>query len=987
MSMSDGGLDLRGRFLFDTSGAKSALDAVSSAATAGADKIIEEYRRAFDFTKNAIGIVGLGVALSTAVDSASQLEQSQAIQAQLLTNQGVASQFNLSMTQQQYDAARKSGDYTAAYYSKMLANQATYLSVQTGINREQITQAQTLAYTNTDIAKLVSAGPMVQGALSAAGQPLHNMRQNMQLFMTDAANLSKVMAGGHGSINSSARMLTRTLQDPMHHMSAMSRYGFTLSQSEQMRIRNVEMTNGLYAAQKQMLVDINNHVQNVAQEGTSPIELLKNDLQIIYTTLGSALLPLFKNLAGSLSTVLTALSPMLQSFGDALGQIMNNIGGFLAPLMQIVQPIFDLLVNGILPAFFAMIQPIIQLVNAVAVPIVKALTAVIEPMNKNGALTKVFVDLGKAMGTVFKPLIGVVQKLADSGIINTIFGAFVQILQTLEPIIPMLAGALVKMAIALLPVVTALITPAFVKVLQAWADVMVILAPYFVAAANGLSTLIKWITGNKGLTEAIAMLLAFWFTRKLFIAPIGLVAETLTGLIGRFARVATAAKNTGGVIKDAFSLNNQRDAEGNKMKTSFTQSLGVGLENRAQKMEESRLRRMEVYKERAEKGGMLSARWEKRAKRLEENKSFLEREYAKHGKSLEMDVAKDAKGTKFGRLLKGVLGLGLPGLGQASDNAKDPVTATNNLVDAINNLIATIQSSSMGGGGNNLEKKLEGKLENKVKSEIESKAKNEIGKKLEGELGKKLESKIGGRLVGAAKNFLGRGAAEEGGEALLAEGGGEAAAEGGILAAGAASGVATLGVGLAVAAATVAYMKWHKQINHALMSTAHHLENGAKDVAKWGAKTAKDAAKHFVNIGKHLLHGAGALVKGAAHIGGSILHSIGGFFGGLFGGGGGGNSGSKAANDSMAHIAQLKKMTFTDGALNVHIERVHHEAARALARGERRERGGETVVNIEKGAFVIEVKGNLDKGVSKQVEKYVEDQFNELHRRLRTVGR
>ena len=73
MSMSDGGLDLRGRFLFDTSGAKPALDAVSSAATAGSDKIIEEYRRAFDFTKNAIGIVGLGAALGTAVDSASKL--------------------------------------------------------------------------------------------------------------------------------------------------------------------------------------------------------------------------------------------------------------------------------------------------------------------------------------------------------------------------------------------------------------------------------------------------------------------------------------------------------------------------------------------------------------------------------------------------------------------------------------------------------------------------------------------------------------------------------------------------------------------------------------------------------------------------------------------------------------------------------------------------------------------------------------------------
>lgn len=983
MSMSDGGLDLRGRFLFDTSGAKTALDQVAHAATAGADKIIEEYRRAFDFTKNAIGIVGLGVGLEKAVDSASQLEQSQAIQAQLLTNQGMASQFNLSMTQQQYEAAKKSGDYTAAYYSKMLANQATYLSVQTGINREQFTQAQTLAYTNTDIAKLVSTGPMVQGALAAAGQPLHGMKQNMQLFMEDATNLSKVMGSGNGSVNSSARMLTRTLQDPMHHMAAMSRYGFTLSQNEQMRIRTLEMTNGLYAAQQQMLTDINNHVKGTAAVGTSPIELLKNDLQIIYTTLGTALLPLFKSLADSLGTVLTAISPVLQSFGEALGKVMNEIGGLLAPLMQIVQPIFDLLVKGILPAFFQMITPLVKLVNAVAVPLVTAFTAVLGAMNKNGTLINIFYDLGKAMGTVFGPLVVVVRKLADSGVLNQIFGAFAKVLSTLAPILPALAGAFVQMAIALLPIVAAL-TPAFVQVLQTWATIMVKLTPFIVMAADALAKLVGWLTGHKGLTEAIAMVLAVWFTRSLFIAPIGLVAETLTGLVGRFARVATAARNTGGVIKDAFSLNNQRDLGGKKMKTSFVQSLGVGLENRAAKMEEARLRRVEVYKERAEKDGMLASRWEKRAKRLEEHKSFLEREYAKHGKALELDVAKGAKGTKLGRLLKGMLGLGLPGLGQASDNAKDPVTATNNLVDAINNLIATIQSSSMGGGGNSVVNKAEGELKSKVEGEVKS----NLGKKLEGDLGKKLEKRFGGRLVNMAKNFLGRGTAEEAGAGLLEAGSGEAAAEGGIMAAGAASGAATLGVGLAVAAATVAYMKWHKTINHAVFATADKLKNGVKDVARFGENAAKNAVKATVSIGKHLVHGATDLVKGVAHIGGSIVHSIGGFFGGLFGGGGGGGNHNTTKNvtDSMSHIAQLKKMTFTEGALNVHVDKMSDHARRAMA-GEKRRGGEEVKVIVEKGAFTIEVKGDMDKGVSKQVEKYVEDQFKELQRRLRAVGR
>lgn len=996
------GLDLRGRFLFDTSGAKTALDQVSHAAVVGADKVIEEYRRAFEFTKKTIGLVGLGVGIERAVESATKLEQAQAIQAQLLVNtfgqQNAQKNFGLSISKATYESQQKLGNYTSAYYSKTLAAQATYLSVQTGINREQFTQAQTLAYTNNYVSKLVSTGPMLKGSLTSAGQPLHGMRKNMQLFMQDAVNLSSVMSGGQGSVHSSARMLTRVLQDPMHRMSMMTRYGFSLSQSEQMRIRTLEMTNGLYAAQQQMLVDINNHVKSASQVSASPIELLKNDLQIIYTTLGSALLPLFKNLAGSLGTVLTSISPLLQTFGDGLGQVMNEIGTLLAPLMQVVQPIFDLLVNGILPAFFALLTPIIKLVNAVAVPLVNALVAIIEPMNKTGTLTNVFIQLGKAMGTVFAPLVKIVKKLADSGVLNQIFGAFTKILQTLAPILPELTSAFVSILVALLPIVAAL-TPAFIKVLQAWADIMVTLAPVIVMVANGLASLIKWITGNKGITDAIAMLAAVWFTRKLFLAPISLAIEMLGGLVGKLGTVASTAKGVGTIFGSVFRggekgagilsrykmagvvnkeenrsgfLNRIRAMRGLKMQSDkFGERVGKTLEDIGNKREKQIETKIAHYKDHVERG-IFTARSTKKLEKWEALKKEGSR-FEKLSKGLAPELEAEAKkGGKFS-VLKNLLGFGGGLVPSAREDAKDPLTATKNLTIAINNLIATIESSSMGGGGNNVEKKLEG--------EIKSGAKKEIGKILEGEPGKKLEKRVGGRLVGMAKNFLGRGAAGAGEEALLA-GGSEAAAEGGILAAGAASGVATLGIGLAIAGATVAYMKWHKQINHAISSTAHHLANGAKNVAKWGMKTAKDAAKHFVSIGKHLLHGAGALVSGAAHVGGSILHSVGGFFGGLFGGGGG----SSHSTDSMAHISQLRKMTFVGGALNVHVDKMSDHARRAMT-SENRKHGGASNVVIQKGAFTIEVRGDMDKGVSKQIEKYVEDQFKELHRQLRAIHR
>ena len=79
-------------------------------------------------------------------------------------------------------------------------------------------------------------------------------------------------------------------------------------------------------------------------------------------------------------------------------------------------------------------------------------------------------------------------------------------------------------------------------------------------------------------------------------------------------------------------------------------------------------------------------------------------------------------------------------------------------------------------------------------------------------------------------------------------------------------------------------------------------------------------------------------------------------------------------------------MTFTGGALNVHIMGV--QAGRALnGRASNAVGRGETVVHIAPGAFTIQVHGNMDKTVGREVKTYVDDQFKELHRQLRSLGR
>ena len=217
------------------------------------------------------------------------------------------------------------------------------------------------------------------------------------------------------------------------------------------------------------------------------------------------------------------------------------------------------------------------------------------------------------------------------------------------------------------------------------------------------------------------------------------------------------------------------------------------------------------------------------------------------------------------------------------------------------------------------------------------------------------------------------------------------------MAAGAAGAPETLGVSLAVAAATAAYIKWHKQINHFVSSTAHHIWNGAKDVAKWGARTAKDVAGHVVNAGKAVAKFGGAVVgaaargihhlaTGAAHLASSVLSSVGGFFGGLFGGGGG----SKPKPDHpMYHLAKLSQMTFAGGSLNVNVAGNKPYTGKSAFVGPMGAVGAGAIreVHIHPGAFVVNVHGSMDHATMTQVRQHVGQQFAELERNLKSSGR
>jgi hypothetical protein len=71
--------------------------------------------------------------------------------------------------------------------------------------------------------------------------------------------------------------------------------------------------------------------------------------------------------------------------------------------------------------------------------------------------------------------------------------------------------------------------------------------------ANALAGLVKWVTGNKGLTGVIGALLAIWFTKRMFLTPIVAAASGIGSLIGKMTSLGGAMRGVAGTAKGLFT--------------------------------------------------------------------------------------------------------------------------------------------------------------------------------------------------------------------------------------------------------------------------------------------------------------------------------------------------------------------------------------------------------------------------------------------------
>jgi len=537
---------LRLRIIGDPSGAISSLNQVEKVAQLTADKITGSFSHLGSLFKRTIGFAGLAVGIDTAIESASTLINLQKAQSQIISNQAKQKGSLISLDKFQLEGSAKSYEWS----SKYLDNMATQLSLSNAISKNEIVKAQTLSITNNDLLKFYkTGGKYLKDNLTYQ----ENGHDAMQATLQTAANLAEVTGQGVGG---SMKILNRIMADPAKRMSSMSRMGIQLSKADQDRIKQISKQNGLVAAQGALLTALDKTYHNVASSAASPVDLLKNDVAVIWQSLGQGLIPVVDELSKAVVPFVTQLIPVLKNMASLIRDTAETLGKSLGNLFADLIPLIDLVVKGLLPAFFNLITPLVQMADAIISPFAKAFEVLVGVGTKIGPLSQAFQDMGTTIASNLQPAIDFLAKsfksMVADGTMTKMMDSLLDAFKGLAPILPQLALSFAQLVIAISPAFIAAL-PDIVKSFNLFTKILVVLTPLLTTVIGWLTKLVSFFTGNKGLTGVIGALLAIWFTKSLFLTPVMAAASGIGMLMGKLVSLGSATKTTGGLFKSFFS--------------------------------------------------------------------------------------------------------------------------------------------------------------------------------------------------------------------------------------------------------------------------------------------------------------------------------------------------------------------------------------------------------------------------------------------------
>lgn len=208
-------------------------------------------------------------------------------------------------------------------------------------------------------------------------------------------------------VPTASRLLGRALNDPLKGVSQLTRYGITLTATQQEQVKQFMKTNNVAAAQGIILNALHSRLGDVAQAMgdtlTGRIQIFNNKMELLQEKVGEAVIPILTKLLGVFLPLVSWLADKIPQAVETLTEIfnkdfaptLNQVASTLAILGQSIGnalvPFFQNLVatgSGVVQ-FFKQAGPPAQALEAVFGMLAGGLTAV-------AAKTVIFAAISKA---------------------------------------------------------------------------------------------------------------------------------------------------------------------------------------------------------------------------------------------------------------------------------------------------------------------------------------------------------------------------------------------------------------------------------------------------------------------------------------------------------------------------------------------------------------------------------------------------------------
>lgn len=262
-------------------------------------------------------------------------------------------------------------------------------------------------------------------------------------------------AVGFGGAEGAAKQLGKALENPIKGITALTRSGVTFTDAEKEKITALTESGRILEAQNMILSAVETQVGGTAEATKTASMVMSTAFGEFQEQVGSAILPLFEQLAtivtDTLGPLAEQLAPIFQSVFEAIVPVIEKLAPILVTVLEKLSPIFDTLMAAVGP----LVDALMPIVNAVLM-IVDALAPLIE----------MFMP-------VFTQLIGIAAEVLGSlavalmPIIEALLPPFLKLVEALLPFIQMFADILTRYVLPiLLKLVESTVLPALVFLIE-----------------------------------------------------------------------------------------------------------------------------------------------------------------------------------------------------------------------------------------------------------------------------------------------------------------------------------------------------------------------------------------------------------------------------------------------------------------------------------------------------------------------------------------